>query len=72
MNAYVWERLDNVTYNYHSQAGLLIIARTIEHAQELVDNEVRKGLVLPVPDRTIKCADHEDPCVFVFPDSGCC
>jgi len=71
MNVYIWDNIDGLTSNYHSDGGLVIVASTIEAAQVQATAE---GLpTLPNPTRVLKCASKkEDPQVFVFPNAGCC
>jgi len=36
MNLYLWTRINSVSYNHHSEGGLVVIAKNIENAAELI------------------------------------
>ena len=72
MNVYIWERLEAVTGNWHSAAGVVIVASTIDAAQCLAEQQIGPNFKLTQPDRVIPCGGNEEPKVFIFPDAGCC
>ena len=67
MFAFVWERLSEVTDNWHDEGGLLIIAPSLARAREL-HSAVRSNL----PDVVYPLASDPEEHVYVFPDAGCC
>jgi hypothetical protein len=80
VNVYIWEDLDELTTNWHSDGGLVVVADDLEMARHLMRNKGEGWWPLPDgceafnkdPDRTIPCADTEPVAVFVFPNAGCC
>lgn len=66
MNIYIWERIDELTDNYHAAGGLVIIAESEERCKEL-EPKIKDQK----PDRAfVTNAIIEE--VFVFPNAGCC
>ena len=84
MKVHVWDYVEELTSNYHSGGGLVIV--TDKDPQEEWDayvtdynNETsnRYGhyptdIVLPAPDVVYEVTGDVSSKVFVFPDSGCC
>lgn len=79
MRMFVWENVDNVTTNWHNGGGLMVIARDINHARELIEAELPKAcealtkdpdMVYHVEDAL--SLDELEAKVVLFPDSGCC
>jgi hypothetical protein len=75
MNIYIFERIENVSGNYHKEGGLVIIASSIEHAKEVIsvdknicptDEEWDAVQFFHLKDR------EEKPRYWVMPDAGCC
>lgn len=67
---WIFEDLDQVSGNYHSGGGLVIVAKNIEMAKLLVsqdnDIEILDWDKSKVGDTTL------DKAIYVFPDAGCC
>ena len=87
MNIYVWRSITNMTDHYHSDAGVLVVAGTVERARELADEygsrtDSTKLRMSNTPDgRRSELGDYPDfvypttenvEQVVVFPDAGCC
>lgn len=75
MNIYIWENVSNLTYRYHDEGGLVIIAKDLDQARTMYraqGGEVNCTALTQKPTRVIACAGEETPTVFVFPDAGCC
>lgn len=83
MNIYIWKNLLEVTSNYHPEGGLAVVARSLDHAKEVVahyydDNYDPEWSTAPrpnldiEPDAVYTLANEETPRVFVFPNAGCC
>ena len=81
MKAYVWEYTSDVTTNYHSGGGLLIVTerdpqqvwdeyRTEPIDDYYADNELT--VELPAPDLIYEVTGDAEEKLVVFPDSGCC
>ena len=71
MKIYIWKRLNNVSSNFHSDGGLVIIAESLEKAKELVSQD--KYIVInEEPDIVLEIEDSAVPEYIVFPDAGCC
>jgi hypothetical protein len=78
MTVFVWDDVDDLTRSYHSGGGLVVVARDLEHARELVVLEsLREGSSLDLkelpgePTATYRTGVAE-PRVYVFPNAGCC
>lgn len=74
MNVYVFEYIDQVSDNYHSEGGLMVVAQSVERAQELIDAESNVEVTSEewAEVIVIKAADTEQERLIVFPDAGCC
>lgn len=78
MKVFIWRELDKVTQNYHSQAGAVAIAASLERARELFSAEPEfyltadSALLKADPDVVTDCADGVPEFVQVFPNAGCC
>jgi len=68
MKTFIWERLPNITTHWHPEGGLVVIAESLERAQELIDVD---GVVLTEPDLIYACEAVEER-TFIFGDTGCC
>lgn len=74
MNTYIFKYIDQVSENYHSGGGLLIVAESKERAIELIDDES----YVEVTDEewaeaiVIKTFKSEKERLITFPDAGCC
>ena len=76
MNAYVWNRVEDVTANWHSEAGVLVVAADLVRATGLIPRMDYGGKVTVEqpgqPDLVLPLAGDHDERVVIFPDSGCC
>lgn len=74
MNIYIFEGVDHVSSNYHSNGGLVVIARDVDHVLELIATD---DAIILTADDIARCkvypleGDHTAQ-IFVFPDAGCC
>lgn len=79
MNAYIWQNATDITDNYHSGGGVLVIAPDLERAREVfLRDAARRGFVpsesnvlTTVPDIFYRI-EAPDERLFLFPDAGCC
>ena len=73
MKVYIWNRLDGVTGNWHSDGGLVIIARSMAHVEKLLDGYLDVGIDKD-PDLVLRIDKDQkvEERVTVFPDAGCC
>lgn len=74
MKIFIFERLDKVSYNYHEEGGLAVVAEDVDQVKELIEKE---GNIKITEEEwknviTYELMDNEKPRVFVFPDAGCC
>ena len=83
MNIYIWERLTNITSSYHSEAGVVVAAKSETRARKMVleystshareDYEDAEILsTVPEPDAVYTVLGKAEEKLFVFSDSGCC
>lgn len=74
MKMFIFERLNCVSDRYHSQGGLVVIAKDREHVMELIkdyeDIIITKDEWKEVITYDLK--NQEEPKLFIFPDAGCC
>lgn len=74
MKAYVYERVEAITENWHDGGGLLIItdrgpAKAWREFVKGKSDEITRAL--PKPDLVFATSATKER-VIVFPDSGCC
>lgn len=74
MKIYIFEQIDQVSGNYHSGGGLVIIAKDIEHAKEiiLVDKEIQPTDEEWAKVESYDLAENVEPKFWTMPDAGCC
>jgi hypothetical protein len=73
MRVYIWERIQELTDNYHSDGGLVVVAANLQRAIELAEAEgvtFSDKETIPTINYSV-VADVEEK-VFIFPDAGCC
>lgn len=82
MKTYIYKYLSNVSNNYHSGGGVVIItdidpqdewdeyATNVNLSLEDWEDPINKQ-ALPEPDMSFTC-DATEKAVFVFEDAGCC
>ena len=74
MKMFIFEDVNQVSDNYHSEGGLAVVAKDKEHVYQLIEEY---GDIEITEDEWQKAwfyelVDNADPRVFVFPDAGCC
>jgi len=69
---FLWERLADVSSNWHTGGGLVVVAKDLDAAIALArQDEYIKVTQEDKPD--FECnTDATEEKVFVFPDAGCC
>ena len=74
MKIYVFERIDKCSDNYHEEGGLVVIAKDVEHAKELLktDNSIEVTDKEWEDVESFALADNVEPKFWVMPDAGCC
>ena len=74
MKMFVFEYINQVSPNYHTEGGLMVIAKDKEQVIQLIEDygniEIDKEEWADVIIYELK--NNEEPRVFVFPDAGCC
>ena len=74
MRIFVFEDIENCSSNYHSEGGLVVIAKDIEHAKELL----KEDKSIDVTDEewgkveSFALAENVEPKFWVMPNAGCC
>lgn len=75
MKLFIWTRVERLTYNYHDEGGVAIVAPSLELARSMLLNPNINGpctaLTKP-PDAVYEVSDEHVPVMYVFPDAGCC
>lgn len=76
MKVFIWNSINELTDNYHSDGGLVVVAKDLERAHELARNE---GVTFSegdydelTPTIEYNTDDSAEERVFIFPDAGCC
>ena len=74
MKAFIWNRVEGATDNWHSEGGLFVVAPDLEEARALLKSKVplKCGAFGESPDHVLDLVGEEIPRVVVFPDAGCC
>lgn len=74
MKIFILERIDQVSYSYHSEGGLVIIAKDLEQAKEIIKEDENIKPTKEEWDSAIvyELKDIEKPGYYTFPDAGCC
>lgn len=72
---YVWNRVENATSNYHSEGGIIVIAKDLARAREMIaeataDVEGPCEALTIAPDFQRDCGGDEY--IAIHPDAGCC
>lgn len=72
LNVYIWNDLEQVSCNYHSEGGLVVIAETLDECLEVV-SEDKYIKIDKEPDAVIPTSSRvREKKYFVFPNAGCC
>ena len=71
MNIYIWERIDHCTGNYHSEGGVVVIAKNLGRAKEIAKNEGCTFTEKEDPDKVYPVGTQKEY-IVLFPDVGCC
>lgn len=75
MQIFIFERVEELTGNYHPEGGLAVIAKNLEDCIKFANSEKQINLseqeisdvkVFSLSDKNIENQ------IFIFPDSGCC
>jgi len=72
MKVFVWNRLSNVSDNYHSGGGLVVFADNEERACQLATEH---GVVFSEGETVaddVRVVDGGFEAVYIMPDAGCC
>lgn len=75
MKVFIWRNVDELTDRYHDGGGVVIIAETVQRAEELIPytgNGERMKRVVGPPDSVYTLVGTHEEKVDVFPDEGCC
>jgi hypothetical protein len=74
MNIYIFQRISELTDNYHSGGGLVVIAESLSRVLELagrggigISSEELESVIV----HKLSKKDTSEG-VFIFPDAGCC
>lgn len=66
MKAYIFNYVDDITHNYHSGGGLVVVAETLERVREMFPQTANQE-----PDDILETTEKFEK-EFIFPDAGCC
>lgn len=77
MKLFIWQREDDITSNWHPEAGIAIIAEDYARARLLIREhqasvKVSTKSALHEPNFVADMRDGAEECLFIFPDAGCC
>lgn len=74
MKIFIFEEIEQLTYNYHSGGGLVVVAQDQVHAKELVSAD--SNIVLDKKDwsaaKIYDVRGKVESTMYIFPDAGCC
>lgn len=73
---FVWQSVEGLTMNWHSEGGCLVIADSLEAARNSLKNcegvhEECEAFTME-PDYSAMVDENLHDKVFIFPDAGCC
>jgi len=79
MKIFIWQRIINLTDNWHPEGGVVAIAENDKEAREMIRNakmetyHTSKPCTIEdeKPDFVCECNAKEKK-VYIFPDTGCC
>jgi Cft2 family RNA processing exonuclease len=73
MRMFVWEYVDGITCNWHDGGGVVVIAKDVDRARELLmaTDGVSRTEFTDEPDFSTSVGTRKEK-VFIFPDAGCC
>lgn len=75
MKIFIFEEVERVSGRYHSEGGLVIIAKDLQSAIDLAQEDKYKKLQSHEIEKVVSydlLDDDVDPRLWVFPNSGCC
>lgn len=84
MKIFIWERVGNMSSRWHSEGGVIIIAKNLQEARKKYsDEEYTKreltdidrdidNIFVAKPSRIYELKNEESSEILVFPDAGCC
>jgi len=75
MKMFIFEDVSDLTYNYHSGGGLVVVARDKDHALELISTD--SNIVIKEEHWSSVIVynllgQKIEPKMYIFPDAGCC
>jgi hypothetical protein len=77
MKLFIWKSVRNLTENYHSDGGLVVVAKDLDDARIFLKNHLNYAeadceAFTTDPDATYELANNHINAFYVFPDAGCC
>jgi hypothetical protein len=72
VKVFIWERVDELTLNYHASGGLVVFADTEARARELVTASGATKLAEGDRPDHVREVDGGEELVLKFPNAGCC
>ena len=74
MKMFIWERIEEATESWHPEAGLVVVAVSLDAAKFLIANNenLKPNIEIPEPSKVYELVGEHEPSVLIFPDSGCC
>ncbi len=71
---FIIEEVDQLTYHYHPNGGIVIIAPDLEAAKQLVSGHKTMRITDKewATAKVYELRNEVPPEYFVFPDAGCC
>lgn len=71
MNVYVWRRIKEATYNYHSEGGVVVFAESQTRAIELA-KDAGAHIQEDEKPNEVRSVGQGEEAVYIMPDAGCC
>lgn len=74
MKMFIFKYIDQVSGNYHTEGGLMVVAEDKEAVQKLIENEEYIEITEEEWEQVViyDLKNEEESKIFVFPDAGCC
>ena len=72
MKVFLWHRVDQASYNYHTEGGVVVFAETEARARELANAEEGCAIDVSESPDDVRDVTGGDEVVYVMCDAGCC
>lgn len=78
MKLFIWKRANETTDSYHSEAGVVVFADSLQDARDILGEKIQSDGIKKESEVFSKAPDIEievseiTKSFYIFPDAGCC